>query len=219
MANGLIPIITRPTRVTKSSATLLDNIIVSQKLSNSYTSGVICHDLSDHFPCLTVLKGINCKKNEPLIIKSRKLNEKNIAKINLKLGEINWTSVLKNDDVNNKFESFHHVLLETIDSIAPEKEIIIPAKRVLKEPSMTNRLLKCCEKSRRLYLEFMKCRNDETEKNYKSYCNVLQTLKRHSKKLFYHDKCSEYKSSMKNLWKLINSVCSKTMTKALQLIA
>ena len=78
--------------------------------------------------------------------------------------EINWTSVLKNDDVNDKFESFHHVLLETIDSIAPEKEIIIPAKRVLQEPWMTNRLLKCCEKSRMLYLEFMKCRNEETEK-------------------------------------------------------
>ena len=214
LANGLIPIITRPTRVTKSSATLIDNILVSQKLSNSYTSGVICHDLSDHFPCLTILEKINCKKNEPLIIKSRKLNEKNIANINQKLGEVNWTSVLKNTDVNIKFESFHQVLLDTIDSIAPEKEMIIPAKRVLKEPWMTNGLLKCCEKLRKLYLEFMKCRNVDSETKYKSYRKVLQTLKRHSKKLYYHDKCTEYKSNMKNLWKLINNVCSKNNDKS-----
>ena len=214
LANGLIPIITRPTRVTKSSATLIDNIIISQRSSNSYTSGVVRHDLSDHFPCLTVLKGINCKKNEPLIIKSRKLNDKNISKINLKLGEINWTSALKIDNVNDKFESFHHVLLETIDSVAPEKEIVIPAKRVLQEPWMTNGLLKCCKKSRKLYLEFMKSRNEETEKNYKTYRKVLQTLKRHSKKLYYFDKCSEYKKNMKKLWKLINSVCSKNNDKS-----
>ena len=62
--NSLLPCITRPTRVTHNSATLFDNILVSCNLHTSQCSAVIVHDISDHFPSITVLEGVNLKKRE-----------------------------------------------------------------------------------------------------------------------------------------------------------
>ena len=50
--NYLFPCITRPTRITKTSATLIDNIFISQNLHNSFNACVVVHDLSDHLPSI-----------------------------------------------------------------------------------------------------------------------------------------------------------------------
>lgn len=47
-ATGFLPVITKPTRVTDQSATLIDQIFTSNVLRN-FTSGVIVTDVSDHF--------------------------------------------------------------------------------------------------------------------------------------------------------------------------
>ena len=49
----LFPMITCPTRITRSTATLIDNIIVSRDLYAKSTCGIVLSDLSDHLPCIT----------------------------------------------------------------------------------------------------------------------------------------------------------------------
>ena len=48
--NDLLPMITRPTRITKSTATLIDNIILSKRLQMNYICGILVDDMSDHLP-------------------------------------------------------------------------------------------------------------------------------------------------------------------------
>ena len=48
--SGLIPVISRPIRITRSSATLIDNIIISQELINDYRCGLLIEDISNHLP-------------------------------------------------------------------------------------------------------------------------------------------------------------------------
>ena len=55
---GLIPTVTRPTRITNTSATLIDNIMVSQNLCGSYTSNILINDTSDHLPVICVLNSL-----------------------------------------------------------------------------------------------------------------------------------------------------------------
>ena len=112
LKNGLIPTITRPTRVTKSTATLIDNVLLSQKLATNYNSGVVCHDISDHFPCLVIVKQVNCSKKEPLTITSRQLNEKNISLINHELENTDWHTISKAESVSDKFELFHSKIMQ-----------------------------------------------------------------------------------------------------------
>ena len=68
---GLVPTITRPTRITKNSATLIDNIIVSQNFCGAFVRSVLVRDTSDHLPTTCVLGSLISAKKEPLIVKCR----------------------------------------------------------------------------------------------------------------------------------------------------
>ena len=47
---NLLPVITKPTRITDTSATLIDNIFISGRPQHNYNSGLIISDMSDHLP-------------------------------------------------------------------------------------------------------------------------------------------------------------------------
>ena len=50
-ANSYLPMITRPTRVTQKSATLIDNIFTNNASSTDhYLNGILLNDITDHFP-------------------------------------------------------------------------------------------------------------------------------------------------------------------------
>ena len=66
--SSLFPCITRPTRVTKNTSTLIDNIFVSAKLHDKIKSCVILHDISDHFPSFVIVENLLAKKREPKVI-------------------------------------------------------------------------------------------------------------------------------------------------------
>ena len=72
----LFPTITRPTRITQQSATLIDNIFVSMNLHKKYESAILINDMSDHLPILTLLRQTKLKNMTPLIFESRNLNKK-----------------------------------------------------------------------------------------------------------------------------------------------
>ena len=68
LENNMVPCITRPTRITNSTATLIDNMLISNKLYCKQQSGILLSDISDHLPCLVKLEQINLKRREPFII-------------------------------------------------------------------------------------------------------------------------------------------------------
>ena len=51
--NGFLPLVQRPTRVTRTSATAIDHILTSRVLENKIQSGIMKTDISDHFPIFT----------------------------------------------------------------------------------------------------------------------------------------------------------------------
>ena len=58
---GLYPLIDRPSRITTSSATLIDNIFTNQ--SNCDTcNGLLINDISDHLPVFSISK-LNLKES------------------------------------------------------------------------------------------------------------------------------------------------------------
>ena len=91
---GLIPTITRPTRITKSSATLIDNIIVSQNLCGSLVSSVLVRDISDHLLTVCILGSLVSAKKEPLVVKCRDTRLKNISALKRELSKHNWQDEL-----------------------------------------------------------------------------------------------------------------------------
>ena len=79
--NSLLPVITEPTRISKTSATLLDNIFISEKLQTDYSSSILLGDLSDHLLCYLEIADFSISKKEVRKITKRKLNKDNLNKI------------------------------------------------------------------------------------------------------------------------------------------
>ena len=50
--NGFLPLIQRPTRVTRTSATTIDHILTNTVLENKIQPGIIKTDISDYFPMM-----------------------------------------------------------------------------------------------------------------------------------------------------------------------
>ena len=72
---NILPAITRPTRITQTSATLIDNVFISEKLHCTFGLAVLLSDISDHLPSLVLLKQTKLLNKEPLEFESRTLNK------------------------------------------------------------------------------------------------------------------------------------------------
>ena len=84
LQSGLEPTITLPTRITHTTATLIDNIFIKRKLDLSLTSKIIEEDISDHFPCLTTLKSKKFGEDDcDVWLSKRKFNDQVYQKIAL----------------------------------------------------------------------------------------------------------------------------------------
>ena len=126
--------ITRPTRITQTSATLIDNVFVSSKLHHSFVSGIIISDISDYLPTLTLLKQTRLTDAIPLEFESCNLNENKIQELNTNLQEIDWNGHLTSNDVSENFNHLHTIIKNTLDAKAPKRTVRISKKRKFTEP-------------------------------------------------------------------------------------
>ena len=111
---GLIPTITRPTRITQSTATLIDNIIVSQNLCGSFISSVLINDISNHLPTACVIPALVTSKKRPITITSRDTRPRNMVAMKRQLYSIKWTAELKGSSCSENMETFTQKVSEIV---------------------------------------------------------------------------------------------------------
>ena len=112
-----MPTITKPTRITHSSATLTDNIYILKNRINDFKSCTIVSDISDHLPCLT-MTSIRLTQNNKIVTKSKKFSEANISSIKNNLAGCDWAN-LRNLDANSGYNNFLETFIGIIDEYAP----------------------------------------------------------------------------------------------------
>ena len=143
---NLIPSITRPTRITNSSAMLIDNIFVHSDFVRSLRSKILINDISDHLPSCIVIENINIGSKDKKIV-TRKLNESKMKLIKKELQNVNWENcTTKNGDINYLFENVHARICESINKHAPLREEIVNVGKLRHEPWMTSGLKRSSQK-------------------------------------------------------------------------
>ena len=156
LENQLLPTITKPTRITRTTATLLDNIIIGRTFQSDYEPSIIVNDMSDHLPCLLKIKNPSIFLKSAIKITTRGLNYEKVCQLNNKLAEINWDDKLGNGSVTEQYTKFHDTLLNSIDEVAPYHTIKIPRNKVIKNPWLSAGLHKCHKKQQQLYRKTLK---------------------------------------------------------------
>ena len=205
---GLIPAISKPTRVTKTSSTLIDNMYVRLQRKSDCHPSVIVDDISDHFPCFVSITNEMMLNVEPLhVIKSRKLTDDKLLKINHELLWNDWNSVYKLN-VCDAYDFLVKTIYQKLDNVAPFKVLSVPSKQVFTEPLLTVKLLKLNRKCKKLYKRSLSC-SDRDVNIYKQYRNTLQRLKKSEKLQYYKKLFEKVKSNSKNMWSCMNSLIKK----------
>ena len=151
LENSHFPCITCPTRVTNSSATLIDNLLLSVNLIGKQNSSVIVSDVSDHLPCLTLIR--NCMITQSPEHEGYKwqFTEKYVKKISDELFNIDWNCLLTNKNTMESLELLYNRLGVIIDKEAPEKTVRVSTGQALTLSWMTPGLLRSSNKQLKLY--------------------------------------------------------------------
>ena len=198
LEQDLLPTITKPTRISRTCASLLDNVFLSRNLQHSFTSGILEVDLSDHLPCLVVLKDQKNSTKLQKEIKFRKINKYNIRKLDEDIKSYHWQSILSNLSTEESFTQLHKVILESFNKHMPERTRVIGQKTKNHEPWMTPGIRKSLINQRKLYRQTLKptCNQAVIDK-YKAHRKILQQVKRKAKIDFYRSRCKEFKNDTK----------------------
>ena len=147
---ALHPHIDKPTRITNTSSTLIDNIF-SNNFSNETTNGILYYDISDHLPIFMINNKVDISKetndNEP---KYRRIeSENNIASLNSDLAQAEWQDVFNENNINHAYDKFLHKLLFYYDKNIPL--VKTKTKERVKNPWITKGILRSIHIRNRLF--------------------------------------------------------------------
>ena len=173
--SGMIPQITK-----KTSATLIDNVIISRKLSGQTESRILVENISDHLPSLVSIKNFRYTHKEGMKVYSRDTRKNNLHKLRGALQGKNWDLELNpyRHNIDAMSEKFQRVLGEAIDHFTPYKERTINNKELRKEKWMTGALLISINKGKKLYKKSISSEASvHDKKKYGDFMLVLRKVK------------------------------------------
>ena len=211
LSSTFLPLISRPTRITDHSATLIDNIFCnSQPLPRA---GIVVTDISDHFLIFAHFEIIQPDINKEKKFRvSRNFTSENIQLLQEKLSSIDWSDVYNSkENVDDSFETFLYIFNDCLNSCVPLKKYRkYDYKRVPKLPWVSKSILRSINRKNNLYVSYISNPNDISRRRYRSYKNTLTTTLRLAKKRFYAEKLQIFKNDLKNTWKIINGALNKS---------
>ena len=206
-SRGLFPLISKPSRITEFSITLIDNIFTND-LENNNFSGLLITDISDHLPVFAISKHIIFKKPFVQYKYIRNVNSHTAELFTSALKSQDWNIVYNCENVNLAYTKFINIFTELYNKFCPLKKIVSKGYDFGK-PWFHKGLRNACTKKNWLYKNFLKYRTVESCERYKLYKNKLTTILRASEKKYYTTLLEENKRNTKATWKILNRVIRK----------
>ena len=206
-SNCLYPLISKPTRITHSTATLIDNIFTNN-LEFNMVSGIIYSDISDHLPVFQITQFKLVFEPPPPRKHIRLINPQNILKFRSKLAEIDWSFLQNLDSVNNCYDAFYNRLNSAYKQSFPLKVINSEIQRPFK-PWFSAGLRMSCKRKNSLYKQYILSPTLTNKSRYCKFRNKYYFLIKLARKQYFHDKLISVNSNLKKTWSIIKQVISK----------
>ena len=205
---GFLPTISRATRCTNTSSSLIDNVFCN-RLENIYSSGIILHDMTDHFP---IFSSLLCDSQlhvapsmSPLVFDYRHLED-------LKLFLIERLRPIENesnpDVIANLITASY---MEGISRYSYRRST--SRKTCPRHPWLTPALLISISHKNKLFVKKTKHPSPENINTYKEYRNILTRLLRCAKSKYYHDEFKKYSGNTKETWKALAKLMNTNIQK------
>ena len=174
-ANNILPIITKPTRLTDHTATLIDHIYTN--CLQNFTAGILTVDITDHLPIFCIVR------TQPIRNNSNKKSFRDYSKFykDLYLDDIkliNWHEILNpGKNLNEKVQEAMNTLNKIVDKHAPVKLASQSKQRQLNKPWLTKGILKSVKRKQKMYRTHFLSKDLQKIGEYKHYAAILSHLK------------------------------------------
>jgi len=204
------PTINKPTRITATSATLIDNIITNV-CQSQFTPSILYADISDHLPIIIQTDSKFKKKNFDKFQYRRRFTETAKNKFMNYIQCVNWDHVIA-DSVDSGYTKFHEVFCDLYETSFPLMKVNITRKNMPRKPWMTAGLVRSCIQKEKLYKRQIRNPTDNNIFAYKNFRNRLNKLIRIAEKSYYAEKFEAYKSNSRQTWHTIKQILNKNNT-------
>ncbi len=203
---SLKQLIEEPTRVTLTTASIIDHIATSCP-RNIVASGVHQISMSDHFMVYCIRKFNGAVEKSHKVIKTRKMKNLNEDAFLADVSVICWEQLATvSDDINEIVNNWSHLFSLTINKHAPITEMRVSEKYC----TWINKDLKELMRTRdRLKKAASKRKSKILMDSYKQVRNKVNSMNIQLKKRYFTNKISECKGNMKDSWKAVNELLNK----------
>ena len=181
-ANNFLPIITKPTRITDYTKTLIDHIYTNAPIDQILSGGLM--DISDHLPIFCIVStGIKRVKAKKLYRDySTFNNELYIEDIN----GVDWNGLMDEDKCLHEITNS---VINTINQIvikhAPCKVASQSLRKQLDKPWITKGILKSIKIKQKMFYTHFHSNKISKVSQYKLYANKLNYITMLSKRHYY----------------------------------
>ena len=210
LSYNLYPTISRPTRVSKTSSTLLD-CIFTNSIEPASSAIIIENTISDHYPILlsTELTDVE-KSNVPTVNYNRKITSEMATLFNEKLVD-EFCSFQNFQNASDATDFFCNVITSNIDTYFPIKRSCRKTQPL--KPWISQGILASINTKNNLYKSFLQRRSDEALMRFKTYKNRLLNVIRAAKKKHYQNLIAINTGNSKETWKILNEIIGSTKNK------
>ena len=206
---SLLPTIYKPTRITETTATIIDNILTNDE--NVIKSSILVTDITDHMPTVLTTRNnlTNHSGSTKKITYKRIHTDDNIAKFKQRLIDVKWQEILDNNNANDDYNKF----IETFDTLynecVPLKKCTNNRRKEPMSPWITKGLLKSINKKNKLYKQYLHSPSNKGLQQFKTYKNKSNMLIRKAKRKYSFLKFEQSKNNMKQTWNTINNILGR----------
>ena len=182
---GFLQIVSKATRISNDSFSLIDNIFIRDLIPRLTSCNVIKNDISDHFPLLSTFKLDGFKTQPPVNTPKRIFNNDNLDRFSNALSTTSWNSVIEEVSTNDAFTIFSEIFFNLFELHFPFSQ---PRRNINKtplNPFMSRALLRCRTKKQKLSTKLKSNPSQLNKDIYINYRNVYNECVRHAKKLYY----------------------------------
>ena len=211
MTHSLLPVITRPTRIKHSSASLIDHIfyksaVIQTGVLTSEIAGQ--HGFTDHYPVFCIIKKGNEKRDKPTktITKNYFTNEGHEAR-RKGLMEVDWDNFFAENDPDKAYKLFHDNYSELYHSNLTTKTTEVKWDNYPRQPWMTSEILKKMRRRDRL------SKITGRRADYKIIRNEIVNDCRKAERDFFKKKVADSWNNIREQWNVIRQVMGKCNNK------
>ena len=141
--NSLIPLINKPTRVTRTNATAIDHILINAFLNKQIETGIIKTEISNHFPIFLITDPITLSeiKSKRTLLYKRTINTATKENFKNILARKTWDYIKEIDNPNEAYSKFLYDFSSIYEEAFPKLEIKIKQKNLI-SPWITKGIMK-----------------------------------------------------------------------------